>query len=99
MIHVKQRAPVQRENGKKMELEVVGESDCGRVVVVEVKKMKTAISRSVVADFAEKVRIYAESNPDRQVLPAILSLGGFTKDAMQLCKDCGIATAERIAHF
>jgi len=99
IIDVKQRVPLQRENGKNMELDVVAESDCGRVAVVEVKKRKTEIGPNLVVDFAEKVRIYAKSVPDKIILPVFLSLGGFTVEAMQFCEERGIGTAERIAHF
>ncbi len=96
---VRQRVPLQRENGKNMELDVVAESDCGRVAVVEVKKRKRRTGRNPVEDFAEKLEVYAEDFPDKKVLPAFLSLGGFTEEAMQLCEKSGIGTAERIAHF
>jgi len=99
IINVKQRVPLQRENGKNMELDVVAESDCGRVAVAEVKKWKTKIGKNIVEDFHEKVRIYAKSVPDKKILPAFLSLGGFTDEAMRLCKEHGIGTAGRIAHF
>ena len=82
-----------------MELDIAAESDCGRVVVVEVKKWKTEIGENIAADFAEKVAVYAESVPDRIILPAFLSLGGFTDEAMQICEERSIGTAERIAHF
>ncbi len=99
VISVRQRVPLQRENGKNMELDVVAESDCGRMIVVEVKKWKTKIGKNIVEDFAEKVGIYTENMPGRTVLPAFLSLGGFTGEAIQLCEKLGIGTAERIAHF
>ena len=96
---VKRRIPLQREDGKNMELDIVAESDCGRTVIVEVKKWKTPVGRTVAADFAEKADIFSEQNPDRTLLPAFLSLGGFRKDALRLCQDRGIGTAERIEHF
>ncbi|MDM8525282.1 hypothetical protein QUF80_18075 [Desulfococcaceae bacterium HSG8] len=96
---VRQRVPLQRENGKNMELDVVAESECGRVIVVEVKKQKTRVGRSAVEDFAEKVEVYARSVSGKKILPAFLSLGGFAGDAMRLCEKHGIRTAERIAHF
>jgi len=99
IINVRQRVPLQRENGKNMELDVVAESDCGRLAVVEVKKWKTEIGKNIAADFAEKVDIYAKSVPDKIILPAFLSLGGFTGEAMQFCEERGIGTAERIVHF
>ncbi len=97
--NVRRRIPIQRNDGKNMELDVVAESDCGRVAVVEVKKWKTPVGRTVVGDFAEKADIFSRQNPDRSVLPAFLSLGGFTKDALEFCQSQGIGTAEKIEHF
>ncbi|MDM8550175.1 hypothetical protein QUF72_08865, partial [Desulfobacterales bacterium HSG2] len=94
IIRVSQRVPLQRENGKNMELDVVAESDCGRVAVVEVKKWKKPVGRSAVEDFVEKLEVYAESVPGKRVLPAFLSLGGFAGDAVRLCEERGIGTAE-----
>ena len=99
IIDVKQRLPLQRGDGKNMELDVVAESDCGRMIVVEVKKLKIKISINIVKDFAEKIETYAKNVPGRTILPAVLSLGGFTDEAMQFCKERGIGTAERITHF
>jgi hypothetical protein len=82
-----------------MELDVVAESSCGRVVVVEVKKWKTKIGKNLVEDFVEKVEVYATQVPEKMVLPTFLSLGGFTDEARQFCQERGIGTAERIAHF
>jgi len=96
---VRQRVPLQREDGKNMELDVVAESDCGRVAVVEVKKWETKIGRTLVEDFVEKVDVYAKDVPGKTILPVFLSLGGFTKEAMQFCEEQGIGTAERISHF
>ncbi len=99
IIDVKLRVPVQRDNGKNMELDVVAESDCGRVIVVEVKKWKTKIGKNLVEDFAEKVEIYAKSVSLKTILPAFLSLGGFAEEARAFCRENGIGTAERILHF
>ncbi|MDM8552475.1 hypothetical protein QUF72_20480 [Desulfobacterales bacterium HSG2] len=99
IIAVKRRVPLQREDGKNMELDIVAESDCGRTVIVEVKRWKTPVGKTVTEDFAEKLDIFSEQNPDKTVLPAFLSLGGFRKDAGDLCRKREIATAERIEHF
>jgi|GEM_PF-2287755 len=93
------RIPIQRDDGKNMELDVVAESDCGRVAVTEVRKWKTPVGKSTAEDFAEKVSVFSEQNPDRTILPAFLSLGGFTKDALEFCQSRGIGTAEKIEHF
>jgi len=99
IIDVKIRVPLQRDDGRNTDIDVVAESDCGRTVIVEVKKWKTPVGRTVAEDFSEKVTIFSEQNPDRTVLPAFLSLGGFRKGALQLCQNRGIGTAERIEHF
>ncbi len=82
-----------------MEFDVTAESSCGRVVVAEVKKTKVATGPKIVEDFHEKVNVYATLFPDKTILPAFLSLGGFTVDAADLCEDRGIGTAEKIMHF
>ncbi|MDM8514675.1 hypothetical protein QUF76_00615 [Desulfobacterales bacterium HSG16] len=101
IINVKQRLPVQRKDGKNMELDVIAESDCGRIIVVEIKKWKTKIGKNIVEDFAEKIEIYAknENISGKMILPVFLSLGGFTDEAIQFCKKMEIGTAERIMHF
>ncbi len=99
IIDVKQRVLLQRENGKNMELDVVAESDCGRVAVVEVKKQKTEIGKNLVEDFAEKIETYTKNVPGKTILPVFLSLGGFKDEAIRFCEERGIGTAERIAHF
>ncbi len=94
-----QRVPFQRDNGKGMEFDVIAESDCGRVVVAEVKKTKEATGLKALEDFNEKVTVYAALHPDKTILPAFLSLGGFVKDARDFCKERDIGTAEKIEHF
>jgi hypothetical protein len=99
LLNVKHRVPFQREDGKNMELDVVAESSCGRVVVVEVKKWKTPIGLNIVEDFWEKVEVYAKQVSDKTILPTFLSLGGFTDEALEFCEEHGIGTAEKIAYF
>ncbi|MCP4754962.1 MAG: hypothetical protein GY866_29140, partial [Proteobacteria bacterium] len=99
IIDVRQRVPLQRDDGKNMEFDIIAESSCGRIVVAEVKKTKTATGPKIVEDFHEKVNVYATLFPDKTILPAFLSLGGFTVDAGKLCEKRGIGTAEKIDHF
>ena len=96
---VRCRVPIQRDDGRNTELDVVAESACGRVVVAEVKKWKTPVGRNITEDFSEKAGIFSQQNPDRTVIPAFLSLGGFTKDALEFCRTRGIGTADKIEHF
>jgi hypothetical protein len=93
---VKERVHIQREDGKNMELDIVAESSCGRVVLVEVKKTQTKMSLNKIEDFQEKVEVYKTLFPDAIILAAYLSLGGFTDEASDFCLKHGIAVAERI---
>jgi hypothetical protein len=99
VISVKERVFCQRSDGKVMEIDVVAESSCGRVVLVEVKKTQTKTGLTLVEDFYEKVAVYGEQFPDQKILPAFLSLGGFTGDALPFCQGHGIGWAEKIWHY
>ena len=96
IINVKHRQTFQRPDGKEMEIDVLAESSCGRVVLVEVKKRQTKTALKAVEDFQEKVAVYGEQFPDKIILPAFLSLGGFMAEAKQFCETQGIGLAERI---
>ncbi len=96
---VRMREKFQRTDGKEMEIDVLAESDCGRVVLTEVKKTKEKIGLRAVREFHEKTASYSLRFPKKKILPAFLSVGGFTKGAVKFCKDNGIGTAEKIAFF
>jgi hypothetical protein len=93
---VKERVHIQREDGKNMEIDIVAESSCGRVVLVEVKKTLSKIGLNKLEDFQEKVEVYKTTFPDVIVLAAYLSLGGFTDEAGDYCLEHGIGVAEKI---
>jgi hypothetical protein len=100
VISVKESVFCQRSDGKVMEIDVVAESSCGRVVLVDVKKTKShGAGLTLVEDFYEKVAVYGEQFPDQKILPAFLSLGGFTVDALPFCQGHGIGWAEKIWHY
>jgi hypothetical protein len=99
IINVRERVIFQREDGKAMEIDIVAESKCGRVVLVEVKKTQTKMGLKAVSEFQDKVEIYRQIFSISLVLPAFLSLGGFTKEALQFCQTQGIATACQIEQF
>jgi hypothetical protein len=93
---VKERVHIQREDGKNMELDIVAESSCGRVVLVEVKKTQSKMGLNKVEDFQEKVDVYKTTFPEAIVLAAYLSLGGFTDEASDFCLKHEIAVADKI---
>ena len=61
-------------------IDIVAQSSCVRVVLVEVKKTKTKIGLNQIEDFQEKVEVYKTLSPDAIILATYLSLGGFTDD-------------------
>jgi len=89
----------QRPDGKDMEIDVRAESDCKRIVVIEVKKWKKKIGVQVVRDFWEKVEIYARQHKKNKIIPAILSVGGFSAQAKKVCLEKKIGMAETINYF
>ena len=99
IIDFRERIAFQRENDKQIEIDVKAESSCGRVILVEVKKTQMKTGLKMVEDFHEKTATYAKSFPDQKILPAFLSLGGFTDEEKQFCEEKGIATAEKIMFF
>jgi len=102
IIDVRERFIFQRDDGKRIEIDLHAKSSDGRVVLVEVKKTQDPIGSRAIEEFQEKIEAYASRKrdeqffPDTTLLPAFLSLGGFTGPAAELCKKHGIASAERI---
>ena len=96
IIDVRERFIFQRDDGKRLEIDLHAKSSDGRVVLVEVKKTQDKMGIRAVEEFQEKIEAYQNSETDVTVLPAFLSLGGFTGPAAEFCKKQGIATAERI---
>lgn len=91
-LHVK----FQRSDGKEMEIDIKAESDCKTVVLIEVKKWKTKVGVQIIRDFIEKIDVYARLNKDKKVIPAFLSMGGFSVRAKKLCQEKKIGIAETI---
>jgi hypothetical protein len=99
IVDVRERVIIQRDDGKNLELDVVAESKCGRVILVEVKNTQTQIGLNLVETFQEKVEVYGRLFPDKKILPAFLSLAGFRTDAIEYCQAQGIGTADEIPTF
>jgi hypothetical protein len=97
--NVFQRYKFQRSDGREMEIDVLAESSCGRTVLVEIKKTQKKMGLPDVRGFHEKVLAFAKRFPDKIVLPAYLSVGGFTGKALEFCKQNGMGTADRIIFF
>ncbi|CAN2048698.1 hypothetical protein GMMP1_610002 [Candidatus Magnetomoraceae bacterium gMMP-1] len=68
-----------------MEIDFLAESACGRVVLVEIKKTKKT-DVAIVKKFIDNINIYQKFFSKQKVLLAFLSVGGFTKAALELFK-------------
>ena len=88
---VRERFPLQHEDAKGMEIDIVAESDCGRVVLVEVKKKKVKTTLKDIEDFWEKVEAYKLLFPKRKVLSAYLSMGDFRGKQFGEAREIGMA--------
>jgi len=96
---VSTRIKFQRTDGKEMEIDVKAESDCNRIVLIEVKKWKKKVGVQVIRDFIEKIEVYSQQNKKKKIIPAFLSVGGFSVQAKKLCKEKKIGIAETIAYI
>jgi len=96
IIYAASRFIIQRSDGKNMEIDVIAESDCGRVILVEAKKMSTPVGQNIVSDFLEKIDVYSLIYPEKIIIKAFFSLNGFTGEALKLCKTNQIAVTQRL---
>ncbi|KPA10603.1 hypothetical protein MHK_009190 [Candidatus Magnetomorum sp. HK-1] len=91
IIDIRTHVMIQRADGKNMEIDIKAESDCGRIILIEVKNWKKKLSVNIVKDFFEKVETYAQHNSKTKLLPAIWAANGFSEPAKALCFKKGIA--------
>ncbi|KPA19208.1 hypothetical protein MHK_000575, partial [Candidatus Magnetomorum sp. HK-1] len=69
------------------------------LVLIEVKKWKQKVGVQVIRDFWEKIEVYTKLNKDKKILPAFLSVSGFSAHAKKMCKESHIGMAETIAYL
>lgn len=96
LIDVRERVKFQRPDGKDNEIDLLAQSSDNRVVLVEVRKRQEKSNLTDVEDLRDKAVAYADQARGQKILPAFLSLGGFTAEAQAFCTQAGIATAEQI---
>ena len=96
VVDARMRFKFQRSDGKDYEIDVIARSDCGRTLLVEVKKTEKRTGVQAVRDFLDKTAAFGEAFSERKTLPVFFSLGGFTRQAMDFCRENGIGTAERV---
>lgn len=97
LIDVQERVPFQRADGKGEEIDILAQADDGRVIMVEVRKRQEKTGLQAVTDLRDNALTYAQ-RLGVTVLPAFLSLGGFTEEARAFCLAQGISMADEIAY-
>ncbi len=85
--------------GENRELDVVADAESGQTLLVELKKTKEKIGVKPIQAFLEKARCYARLHPERKVLTAFFSAGGFTPEAKKFCDKQMIGTATEFFFF
>ncbi len=94
------RFMVQGPDGKKGEIDLRVDAESGSLtLLVEVKKTKDPSGESVIRKLASRAELFAKRHPERKVLSAVLSLGGFTEEARDLCQKLKIGTATSINYI
>jgi hypothetical protein len=96
LIDVRERVKFQRADSKDNEIDVLAQSSDNRIVLVEVRKRQEKTNLTDVEDLCDKAAAYATQQAGQTILPAFLSLGGFTAEALAFCTQASIATAEQI---
>ena len=98
VIDVQERVVFQRKDGRVDEIDIIAKSDDNRVVMIEVRKRQETTNLKTVKDLRDNADAYGEQN-DVTVIPAFLSLGGFTKEAKEFCTEHDIGVAEEIDYY
>ena len=99
LLDVQTRIFLHRPDGAKKELDIIALSSDERVLLVDVKNQQEKTNHEDVEDFLEKAALYQSQHPDRTVLLAYLSLGGFTEKALEMCRQHGIAWTTELVYF
>ncbi len=84
---------VQGPDGKQGEIDLRIDGANRLSLLVEVKKTRVASGEALIQKFAARIALFAAEHPDRQILAGFLSLGGFTAEALALCRQQGIGAA------
>lgn len=99
LLAVQTRVMLQRPDGAKKEVDIVAQTNDERVLLIDVKNQQERPNHETVADFLEKAALYSSQHPDKTLLLAFLSLGGFTEKALELCRQHGIAWTTELQYF
>ncbi|MEM7537998.1 MAG: hypothetical protein AAF639_37855, partial [Chloroflexota bacterium] len=96
LVSVMERISHRMLNGDGEEIDIIAKADDGRVLMVEVRDRQDKTGAKPVMGLQTNALDYAEQY-GVTVLPAFLSLSGFTEEAKSFCEANGIGMAETIA--
>ncbi|MEM7537465.1 MAG: restriction endonuclease, partial [Chloroflexota bacterium] len=95
IVSVMERISHRMLNGDGEEIDIIAKADDGRVVMVEVRDRKDKTGTKPVMGLQTNALDYA-AQYGVTVLPAFLSLSGFTEEATAFCQANGIGMAEKV---
>ena len=96
LVSVMERIPHRLLNGDGEEIDIIAKADDGRVLMVEVRDRQDKTGMKPLMGLQTNALDYAEQF-NVTVLPAFLSLSGFTTEAIDFCKANRIGMAEAVA--
>ena len=97
LVSVMERISHRLLNGDGEEIDIIAKADDGRVVMVEVRDRRDKTGTKPVMGLQTNALDYA-AQYGVTVLPAFLSLSGFTEEATVFCKANGVGMAEEVGN-
>ena len=96
VIEVFMRHHVQDSTGKTWEVDVQVDGADDLTLLVEVKNRVNKVGIGVIDKLKCGAAVFAHHHPERRVVVAVLSLSGFTTEALNCCRDNNIGWATEI---
>ncbi len=81
------------------EFDLVVEGEDERTLAIEVRKRKTKIGVGDITRFLKKLDALKASLSTGRIVPAYLALGGFTDEALAVCREQGVGVADRMSYI
>ena len=97
IVSVMERVSHRLLNGDGEEIDIIAKADDACVVMVEVRDRKDKTGMKPVMGLQTNALDYAEQY-SVTVLPAFLSLSGFTEEAAEFCRANGIGMAQEVGN-
>lgn len=81
------------------EFDLVVEGEDERILAIEVRKRKAKIGVGDITRFLKKLDALKASLSTGRIVPAYLALGGFTDEALAVCREQGVGVADRMSYI